>query len=393
MIKSHKIRLNPTAEQGMYFMKAAGTARYAYNWAVEQWRASEGKRPTALELKKRFNAEKPDWVYEVTKCAAAGAFTDFGKALTNFHAGRSSEPQFKKRSRGDFKFKLNNDKFDVRGRWVKIPKLGLVNLGENLRFKGKIMGAVVSREAGWWYISITVQMPDRQGCALPGQCGVDAGVLRIATVSDGIAVDALRPLRNLLPRIQRLQQLLATKQKGSRNREKLKDKIARLHKRVRDIRGDLLHKLTTWIARHYGFVAVEALNVEGMLKNHKLSLSLSDAAMATMLTLLEQKVTIDNGQLVKIDRFFPSSKTCSQCGHKQADLTLSDRIFVCSQCSFTLDRDWNAALTILHEGLRVASNACRPIVATADVTSPLTGYNLDRGLRVISFDHICIPEK
>jgi putative transposase len=321
MIKSHKIRLNPTPEQGVYFMKAAGTARYAYNWAVEQWRASEGKRPTAMELKKRFNAEKPDWVYEVTKCAAEGAFTDFGKALTNFHAGRSGEPEFKKRSRGDFKFKINNDKFDVRGHWVKIPKLGLVNLSEKLRFKGKIMGAVVSREAGWWYIGITVEMPDRHGCALPGQCGVDAGVLRIATISDGIAVDALRPLRNLLPRIQRLQQLLATKQKGSRNREKLKDKIARLHKRVRDIRGDLLHKLTTWIARHYGFVAVEALNV---------------AAMATMLTLLEQKVTIDNGQLVKIDRFFPSSKTCSHCGHKHADLTLSDRIFVCSQCSFTL---------------------------------------------------------
>jgi putative transposase len=119
--------------------------------------------------------------------------------------------------------------------------------------------------------------------------------------------------------------------------------------------------LTTWIAQHYGFVAVEALNVAGMLKNHKLSLSLSDAAMATMLTLLEQKVTIDNGQLVKIDRFFPSSKTCSQCGHKHADLTLSDRIFVCFQCSFTLDRDWNAALTILHEGPRGASNACRPI--------------------------------
>src|SRR5215831_9791052 len=111
MIKAHKIRLNPTEEQYTYFMKAAGTARYAYNWAVARWRAATGKKPTALELKKQFNAEKPEWVYAVTKCAAEGAFTDLGTALSNFHAKRAAEPQFKKRSRGAFKFKLNNDKF------------------------------------------------------------------------------------------------------------------------------------------------------------------------------------------------------------------------------------------------------------------------------------------
>src|SRR5215472_518126 len=160
MIKAHKIRLNPTDEPNTYCMKAAGTARYAYNWAVAHWRAADGKKPTALELKKQFKAEKPEWVYEVTKCAAEGAFTDFGNALSNFYAKRAAEPQFKKRSRGEFKFKLNNDKFDVVGRWVKIPKLGLANMAEKLRFDGKILGAVVSREAKWWYISITVELPD-----------------------------------------------------------------------------------------------------------------------------------------------------------------------------------------------------------------------------------------
>src|SRR5258708_7693632 len=124
MIKAHKIRLNPSPEQYTYLMKAAGTARYAYNWAVTEWRAIAGKKPTALALKKRFNAEKPDWAYEVTKCAAEGAFTDFGKALTNFYAGRGGEPQFKKRSKGHFKFNLNNDKIELSGNWVNIPKLG-----------------------------------------------------------------------------------------------------------------------------------------------------------------------------------------------------------------------------------------------------------------------------
>src|SRR5437773_10915288 len=133
MIRGHKIRLNPTPEQQTYLMKAAGTARYAYNQGVRWWQTAEGKKPTALELKKRFNAEKPAWVYEVTKCAAEGAFTDFGKALTNFYSGRAEAPEFKKRSKGHFRFKVNNDKFAVAGHWVKIPKLGLVNLAEKLR--------------------------------------------------------------------------------------------------------------------------------------------------------------------------------------------------------------------------------------------------------------------
>src|SRR5258708_1220183 len=267
MIRAHKIRLNPTPEQHTYFMKAAGTARYAYNWAVAAWRTAQGKKPTALELKKFFNAEKPVWVYEVTKCAAEGAFTDFGKALTNFYAGRVGEPTFKKRRKGDFRFKLNNDKFDVVGQWVNVPKLGLVNLAEKLRYAGKILGGVISREAAWWYISITVELPDVQGCAMPAACGLDAGLLRLATLSDGATFEAVRPLRRLLARIGRLQQILATKQIGSKNRERLKAKLGRLHKRVRDLRDDLLHKLTTWIAKRYGLVAVEDLNVAGVPSN------------------------------------------------------------------------------------------------------------------------------
>src|SRR5215831_15549634 len=137
MIRAHKIRLNPTGEQHTYFMKAAGTARFAYNWAVAEWRAAAGKKPTAMELKKVFNAQKPDWAYEVTKCAAEDAFFDFGDALTNFYEGRAGEPQFKRRSRGEFKFTLNNDKFDVVGHFIKIPKLGLVNMAEKPRLEGK----------------------------------------------------------------------------------------------------------------------------------------------------------------------------------------------------------------------------------------------------------------
>jgi putative transposase len=381
MIRAHKIRLNLTPEQHTYFMKAAGTARYAYNWAVAQWRAVAEKKPGALALKKQFNAVKPDWAYEVTKCAAEGAFTDFGTALTKFYEGRAGEPQFKKRSRGEFKFKLNNDKFDVSGWWIKVPKLGLVNLAEKLRYRGKILGATISREACWWYVSITAEVPDKKCVPKAGQCGVDVGLLRLATLSDGTVFENVRPLRHLLDKLARLQRVFARQQIGSHNREKMKAKIARLHKRIRDIRNDILHKLTRWIADHYGFVAVEDLHVKGLTQNHCLALSLADAALGRLLDLLETKVVSANGQLVKVDRFFPSSKTCANCDHKRADLTLAERVFVCLHCGFTADRDHNAAMNILKEGLRLAQTAAAGS-GYDGVSPPQTGYTLDKSRHV-----------
>jgi putative transposase len=401
MMRAHKIRLNPTAEQDTYFMQAAGPARYAYNWAVAAWREVQGTKPTALELKKQFNAQKPAWAYEVTQCAAEGAFTDLGTALTNFDEKRAEEPRFKKRSQGHFGFKLNHDKFEVVGHWVKIPKLGLVNMAEKLRYTGKIMGAVISREADGWSISIHVERPDQPTLPQAGECGLDAGLLRLATLSDGTFFENLRPLRSLLDRLATLQRVFARKQLGSRHRARLKAKIARLHKRIRNIRHDILHKLTTWMAEHYGFVAVEDLHVKGLTQNHCLALSLSDAALGHLLDLLESKVLGANAQIVKVDRFFPSSKRCVNCNHKRDDLTLSDRIFVCPNCAFTADRDHNAAMTILKEGLRLASRRLEQSDQASSgsgydgrKTPPQTGYNLDtHSGKLAMSDHVCRSER
>lgn len=163
MIRAHQIRLNPTPEQETYFYKAAGTARFAYNWAVDQWDKVEGKKPGANALKKAFNAikrEQFEWVYDVTKCAAEQAFADFGVALTKYYQDKGGKPQFKSRNRGHFSFYLANDKFDVSGHWIKVPKLGLVNMAEKLRFHGKIMSARIKKQGNHWYASITVEMPD-----------------------------------------------------------------------------------------------------------------------------------------------------------------------------------------------------------------------------------------
>lgn len=354
MIKAHKIRLNPNKSQSSYFYRACGTARYAYNWAVEKWRNWRGKKPSAMQLKKLFNAEKPKWAYEVTKCAPEGAFFDFAAALQKHYKEGAGEPQFKSKKRGHFSFYLANDKFDVEGHWLKVPKLGLVNLAEKLRFRGKIMGATITKEADWWYVAITVEMPEVEKLTPVAKCGIDVGILRLATLSDGTSFDNARPFKTNKARLARLQQLWALKQKGSKNWLKLKSKIGRLHKRIRDIRNDVLHKLTAKIAKDYGFVAIENLNVEGMLKNHKLAQALSDAALGKLKLLLTSKVQTTGGVVVEVGRFFPSSKTCSSCKYKLAELSLSERSFHCSECGLELDRDLNAAINILNEGLRIA---------------------------------------
>jgi putative transposase len=273
-------------------------------------------------------------------------------------------------------------------------------MAEKLRYTGKILGATVSREARWWSVSVTVEMPDKDNKTLPmpkpGACGIDVGLLRLATLSDGTLFENVRPLRKVLDKLARLQRLLARKQVGSRNREKLKARIARLHKRIRDVRNDILHKLTTWVAERYGFVAVEDLHVKGLTQNHCLARALADAALGRLLDLLETKVTSANGVLVKVDRFFPSSKRCANCGQECEDLSLADRVFVCPQCGFTADRDHNAAMNLLKEGLRIASRSAAGS-GYDGVTPPQTGNNLDkrseRHVTLATSDHVCGSER
>ncbi|MCI0710126.1 MAG: transposase [Chloroflexi bacterium] len=396
MIRTHKIRLNPDPAQETYFYKAAGTARFAYNWAVAQWRASGGEKPSAKQLKKQFNAQKPDWTYEVTKCAAEGAFMDFAKAVNKHLKEGAGEPQFKSRNRGHFSFYLANDKFWVSGHWITIPKLGRVNMAEKLRLHGKIMSARIVRTGQHWYASISVEMPDKRIAPKAEAVGVDVGILHLATLSDGIVFDNERPLKHHLPRLAKLQRVLARKEKGSCNYEKIKAKIRHLHARIRHIRDDILHKLTTFIARYYGFVTTEDLHIEGMMKNHHLAQALQDAALRRLLTLLEYKVADRHGSFVKVDRFFASSKTCSNpdCAGRCEDLTLGDREFVCPECGLRLDRDLNASINILYESLRLMYNT-HPSGSGYDGRKqpPQTGYNLNISSVLDGGIHFCISER
>src|SRR3989449_921219 len=188
MIKAHKIRLHPTEEQKGYFAKAAGTARFVWNWALAEWnRQSEaGEKPTAFKLKKQFNEirrEQYPWTWEVTKNASDQPFLDLGKAFSAFFEGKARRPRFKSKKRSKPSFYLANDQFELGDHRIWVPKLGWVNMAENLRFKGKVTGARITKTAEWWFVSITVELPDEQPASRPAAVGIDVGLNRLATLS------------------------------------------------------------------------------------------------------------------------------------------------------------------------------------------------------------------
>ena len=196
------------------------------------------------------------------------------------------------------------------------------------------------------------------------------GLNRLATLSTGRQFENQKPLRTLLKNLRQANKRLARRVKGSKNWSKAKEKLARLHYRIACAREDLLHKLTTEIARTYGLVGIESLHVKGLMLNRKLALSFSDAALGRLLTLLTSNVTAAGGRVVKVDQFFPSSQLCHRCGWRWEEITLSDRVFMCqrSECRWQGDRDVNAALNILKEDLRLTGLIDQVVSAVATTT-------------------------
>jgi putative transposase len=363
MIRAHKIRLHPTPEQAVYFAKAAGTSRFVWNWALAEWNRQyeAGENPTALKLKKHFNEirrEQFPWTWDVTKNASDQPFLDLSKAFTALFEGRASRPKFKSKKRSKPSFYLANDQFELGDHRIWVPKLGWVNLAEKLRLVGKVTGARITKTADWWFVSIQVELPDEIPVKKPAAVGIDVGLNRLATLSTGEGVENQAFLKTALSKLRQANKRLHRRKPGSKNREKARRQVARLHYRITCMREDLLHKVTTRLADSSGIMGVETLNLKGLLKNRRLARSFSDASLGTLRRLLEAKVAQRGGQVIKVERFFPSSKTCHCCGWKWEDMTLKDRVFVCQNPScpyyrFPQDRDHNAGQNVLREALRL----------------------------------------
>ena len=369
MILAHKIALDPNNAQATYFARACGVARFAYNWALAEWKKqyeaakvdSALPKPSQMSLRRQLNAIKREqfpWMLEVTKNAPQMAIIQLGEAFKNFFAGRAKYPKFRKKGVHD-RFTLTNDQFSVEGSRIRIPALGWVRMREPLRFEGKITSATVSRVADRWFVSIAVDTQDTSHLAQAenqGAVGVDLGVSALATLSTGETITGPKPHKALLNRLRRLSRSLSRKQKGSSNRAKAKAKLARLHARIATIRSDALHKLTTDLTRRFHTIGIEDLNVRGMMANRHLARSIADMSFFEFRRQLEYKAAMRGGQVWVADRFYPSSKTCSCCGHKLDDLPLSVRAWTCPSCSTHHDRDVNAAINLKTMAERHGTN-------------------------------------
>lgn len=363
MILAHKIRLSPTAEQEEYFRKAVGTVRFAFNWGLAEWKRQyeAGERPSAYSLKKQFNAIKHEqfpWVAEVsTRCTEYG-FSRLGKAFTNFfrrvkNGEEPGYPKFKSRHSPCQSFYIANMGIKLNGHEVYMPRLGWVNMAEELRFNGKIMSAVVSSSGGYWWISIAVEMPDPETAVSGEPIGVDLGVKDTAVCSNGLVFENQKHLKKSLKKLRRLNRELARREKGSNGWLRTKQKLARLHGRIRNQRQDGIHKMTTQLAKEYGLIGLETLNVQGMMQNRRLAQAVGDVGMFDIKQQLKYKAVLYGAEVVEISTWFPSSKLCNACGEKKAELTLGEREWTCEACGTTHDRDVNAAINIRNEALRL----------------------------------------
>ncbi len=371
MLIAHRIALDLNNVQATYMSQAAGTARFAYNWALSEWKKQYEawkqdntlSKPSQEALRRQLNSIKRKqfpWMLEVTKNAPQMAIIQLGQAFKNFFAGRSRYPKFRKKGRDD-RFTLTNDLISIDGCRIRIPRLGWVRMRESLRFAGKIMSATISRVANRWFVSITVDTEDNSH--LPkaenqGAAGVDLGVSALATLSTGEVIDGPKPHKALLLRLKRLSRSLSRKQKGSANRVKAKIKLAKLHARIAAIRTDALHKLTTDLTRRFHSIGIENLNVSGMMKNRHLSRAIADMSFYEFRRQLQYKTAMRGGKVVVADRFYPSSKTCSVCGYKLESLPLSVRKWKCPGCGTDHNRDLNAAINLKNMAVSSTVTAC-----------------------------------
>lgn len=368
---SHKIRIYPNNQAKTYFAKAFGISRFAYNWGLDQctnaYKNGE-KHPSGYDLSKRLNAIKKEqypWMYEVSKWSPQKALYNLSDAFKSFFKKKSKYPRFKKRGVSRESFYLGVNSFKVNGNHLYIPSLGWIRMSQELRFPYKQLSVVISRTSmNKYYASIQVQLDDfyvySHACESQASVGIDVGVKDLVVLSDGTKFKNPKVLKFFLSKLKRLHRLLSRKRKGSNNRKKAIQRLSRCYERIRNLRSNLLHKITSFIVKNFKTIGIEDLNVKGMMQNHKLAQSIQDASFSEIRRQLEYKAKLSSSDVIPIHRFYPSSKTCHVCGQKNEKLQLKDRKWICDFCGTVHDRDINAAKNLkqLAVGYTERINAC-----------------------------------
>ena len=364
--RAHTIKLKPNRKQAILLSKTAGTARYAYNWGLAKWNElyEKGEKCSAYSLISLWKQERPDWSLEVGAACLQRPFMHLEGAFRSFFQGFRSRPTFHRKGRND-SFYVPNTHFKLVGKKIRLPKVGYVRMTETLRYSDcKLLSAAVRRKADGWYVSISVEIEEERRTESTSFVGVDVGCKHLAVASDDTVCNTPGKLKDLERQLRRRQRLLARKAKGSHNRAKARLRLSRTFQRIQNIKNDTVHKFTAHIAKNHGTVCLETLDVKSMHtgENKYVRKGVQNSCMSEIHRQLKYKCN----NFIEVDRYFPSSKTCSNCHSLKADLDLFDRVYKCDNCHIELDRDLNAALNLRQEGFRIytaghAGSACREV--------------------------------
>ena len=361
MLLGFKTELKLNNNQRTVLLKHCGVSRHAWNWGLaltkailEHNKSNAGNKikfPTAIDLHKYLVAlVKPEnpWYYECSKSAPQSALRDLYTVWKRCFKKISGQPKFKKKGKND-SFTLEGTCKKIDSFTIQVPKIGKLKTYEKLPSPDKIKSVTLSRQADRWFISFKIDIGLHNNLNTT-VIGVDLGVKTLATLSTGEVIEGAKAYRKNKVKLSRLQWLNRNKIIGSKNWRKAQLKIARLHRKISNIRKDTIHKLTSLLTKNHGKIVIEDLNVSGMMKNRKLAGAISDMGFYEVRRQLEYKCKLYGSKLVVVDRWFPSSKTCSNCGHKKEVLSLSERVLECENCNFTIDRDLNAASNLSKAG-------------------------------------------
>lgn len=365
-LRAFRYRFEPTAEQVELLARTFGCVRYVWNHALAERQrvyATTGRSMTYAQSCRALTTLKADdehgWLREVSSVPLQQTLRHQQAAFAAFFAKRSRYPRFKAKHRCRDSATFTRMGFSWRGGQLRLAKLSeplAIRWSRPLPAGADPSSVTVSRDAaGRWFVSILVEDPTIK--ALPpaeGTIGIDVGLTSLLTLSTGEKVTNPRHERRDRQRLAKAQRTLARKQKGSANREKARRKVARVHARIADRRRDHLHKLTTRLVRENQTLVIEDLTVRNMLGNHSLARAISDASWHELRRMLEYKADWYGRQVIAIDRWYPSTKTCSACGRLTTSMPLSIREWTCDGCGTVHDRDVNAAKNILSAGLAAA---------------------------------------
>jgi len=361
MLKTYKYRLYPTSNQIVLFEKHFGCARFVYNWGLQTKIDAYQKESKSLSfysliplLAKLKSEPGKEWLYEVNSQSLQNSLFNLDKAFTKFFRDKKGFPKFKSKKNNRQSFQIpQNTKIDFESNRISVPKIKSIKAKISRKFEGKIKTSTISKTpTGKFFISILVETPDdiqsKPSIKENKTIGIDLGLTHLAILSNGIKIDSPKFLKKSSHRLKLLQRRLSRKVKGSNNRNKSRLKVALLHEEIENQRLDFLHKLTYFLTHdnQVDTICLENLNISGMLKNHKLACSISDASWSKFIELLKYKCDWYGKNLLFIGRFEPSSKMCS-CGAINQLLTLADRSWICPSCKTLIeDRDIHAALNI-----------------------------------------------